>query len=171
MKDGQVQQVASPLEVYHRPANRFVATFIGSPPMNLLAGHIHEGRFESQQGNGQSLRVPVGDALPAGPAVLGFRPEDLLTDQEGIPLTSSKVRHLEYLGHEVVAHFDVAGHVCLARLGTGKTLNDGQPTPLSDSRRCVASVRRRRRGPAAGVNRVGSWIHKKSENVPATEFL
>jgi len=70
MKDGAIQQVGRPLDVYERPANRFVAGFMGMPPMNLLPGKVADARFE-----GAGLRIPL--AAPGGPAVLGIRPEHL----------------------------------------------------------------------------------------------
>jgi len=70
MKDGAIQQVGRPLDVYERPSNRFVAGFMGMPPMNLLPGRIADARFE-----GAGLRIPL--TAPGGPAILGIRPEHL----------------------------------------------------------------------------------------------
>ncbi len=71
MKDGLLQQVGRPLDVYERPANRFVAGFLGSPPMNFLSGRLTGDLFE---GAGLRLRVP---ASGSGDVVLGLRPEHL----------------------------------------------------------------------------------------------
>src|SRR5438477_9438101 len=82
MKDGVVQQVGAPLEIYRRPANTFVAAFLGSPPMNQVTGRLvrRDGWwFEA----GDGFRLPVSDAPPAAggaaerPVVLGIRPEDI----------------------------------------------------------------------------------------------
>jgi multiple sugar transport system ATP-binding protein len=70
MNKGEVQQVGTPIEIYDRPANTFVASFIGNPAMNLLAGEIRAGIFEAP-----GVRVP-GFAAPDGPVTLGFRAED-----------------------------------------------------------------------------------------------
>jgi multiple sugar transport system ATP-binding protein len=79
MREGELQQLASPDEIYDRPANRFVASFVGSPPMNVLEGELDQA--------GQGLAI--GDArlaLPPsvfrtcaaeGASTLGVRPEDL----------------------------------------------------------------------------------------------
>lgn len=77
MKDGVIQQLGRPLDVYERPANRFVAGFMGSPPMNLITGRIvGENGHACFEGAGLRLRVP--SALPPGTeAVLGLRPEHL----------------------------------------------------------------------------------------------
>ena len=85
MKDGYVQQCASALEIYRRPANRFVAGFIGSPPMNFFEGRVVDegGRLWFDEGTGK-LPVPAraAEALRAGAAaggdvVMGVRPEAL----------------------------------------------------------------------------------------------
>jgi multiple sugar transport system ATP-binding protein len=74
MHDGIVEQVGAPLDLYDRPANLFVAGFIGSPAMNFVRGRLQGGSFVSEGG----LQLPVG-AAPAGaegrPAVYGIRPE------------------------------------------------------------------------------------------------
>jgi multiple sugar transport system ATP-binding protein len=86
MKDGIVQQCASALDIYHHPANRFVAGFLGTPPMNFLEGRLVEdgGRLWFDEGTGR-LPVPAraaaalrARAAAAGPEiVLGLRPEAL----------------------------------------------------------------------------------------------
>jgi multiple sugar transport system ATP-binding protein len=81
LRKGRIQQAADPLTLYHRPANRFVAGFIGSPPMNQIEGKIESGGDGAAFARG-SLRIP----LPAVGAwgewngrevVLGVRPEDV----------------------------------------------------------------------------------------------
>src|SRR2546427_5176547 len=83
VKDGVVQQVGAPLDIYHHPANRFVAGFIGSPPMNFLNAEIVEldGRLYL---GGDSLAIRLPDekrktALALGDkrGTLGIRPEDI----------------------------------------------------------------------------------------------
>jgi len=70
MNKGEVPQVGTPIEIYDRPANTFVASFIGNPAMNLLAGEIRAGTFEAP-----GMRV-AGFTVPDGPMTLGFRAED-----------------------------------------------------------------------------------------------
>ncbi len=72
MKEGIIQQVDAPLQLYARPANRFVASFIGSPAMNFVSGSIHAGEFKFGD---DALKVDA--TLPDGPAQLGLRPEHL----------------------------------------------------------------------------------------------
>ena len=85
MKDGYVQQCASALEIYRRPANRFVAGFLGTPPMNFFEGRVVDegGRLWFDEGTGK-LHVPAraAEALRAraaagGDVVMGVRPEAL----------------------------------------------------------------------------------------------
>jgi multiple sugar transport system ATP-binding protein len=102
MNDGELQQVGAPQDVYERPANTFVAQFIGSPPMNVVPGTIE------RSGEAMVLRLPGGAVpLPAplaaaaaasGPQVLvGVRPEHLQIDDGPVKAT---VRVVESLGHE-----------------------------------------------------------------------
>ncbi len=71
MSQGRVQQVGTPTEIYDRPANTFVAGFIGSPAMNLIAGTIQNGTFTAPHMSVPGLRTDV-----SGPVTLGFRAED-----------------------------------------------------------------------------------------------
>jgi multiple sugar transport system ATP-binding protein len=90
MNKGIVQQVGSPTEIYDRPANAFVASFIGSPAMNLIDGTLTSGTFTAQ-----NVTIP-GLAGPDGPVTLGFRAEDAAmadTGQLAAPLYA-----LELLG-------------------------------------------------------------------------
>ena len=70
MKSGLVQQMGTPTEIYDRPANTFVAGFIGNPAMNLLSGTLASGVFQ-----GEKVRIE-GFSAPDGPVTLGFRAED-----------------------------------------------------------------------------------------------
>jgi multiple sugar transport system ATP-binding protein len=80
MNKGQIQQIGSPKFIYDKPANTFVAGFIGSPPMNLISGEIANGVFESG-----SARVAGLPLQLAGKITLGFRAEDatVQTDDKG----------------------------------------------------------------------------------------
>ncbi|GGX51977.1 ABC transporter ATP-binding protein [Tateyamaria omphalii] len=78
MKQGKVQQVGTPTEIYDRPANTFVASFIGSPAMNLMDGTVNGGTFA-----GDNVTIS-GLSAPDGPATLGFRAEDAaLAESDG----------------------------------------------------------------------------------------
>lgn len=121
MNEGVVQQVGPPLEVYQRPANRFVATFIGSPAMNLLDGEIADGRFTSGE-----AAWAVDASLPSGPATLGVRPDDLRLANESEPaLATGHLTTVERLGHETLAHYRLGkaddAPIWIARLPGGAT--------------------------------------------------
>jgi multiple sugar transport system ATP-binding protein len=83
MNGGRIEQAGAPLALYDRPANTFVAGFIGSPAMNLIQGQPGEGGFHAQ--GGAVLPLPPG----ASPRVTtyGVRPEHLVLDPDGIPAT------------------------------------------------------------------------------------
>ncbi|MEM7295054.1 MAG: ATP-binding cassette domain-containing protein, partial [Pseudomonadota bacterium] len=91
MSKGVVQQVGTPTEIYDNPANDFVASFIGSPAMNLMSGTISGGTFSA---HGVSVSGLTG---PEGPATLGFRAEDAEVVTEGGEVTS-EVYSMELLG-------------------------------------------------------------------------
>ena len=78
LRDGRLQQVAAPLDLYDRPANRFVAGFIGSPPMNFFDGRLDTGPIRRFTGRSFALELgPSGNDATARDLVLGIRPEHL----------------------------------------------------------------------------------------------
>ena len=96
MNAGRMEQIGTPEEVYHRPATTFVASFIGSPPMNLIQGHAEGSRFTA---GGQTLTLPT-QAPRSGALVLGLRPEHTGLDRAGAPGWALRVEALEMLGAE-----------------------------------------------------------------------
>jgi len=132
MLDGEVQQVATPTELYTRPVNRFVAGFIGSPPMNFM-----EGTLEADDGNlwfrgaAESLNLVVHadhrrvlDAYSGKRITIGVRPEDFCerTGQTRSVGTSieARVDVVEPLGAETYLYLDVAGQSVTARVQTDR---------------------------------------------------
>lgn len=121
MNAGRIEQMGTPEEVYHQPASTFVASFIGSPPMNLITGRV-QGRHLACAGINLELAV----APPfEGPVQLGVRPEHLqLSADSGWPL---QVEVLEMLGAERLIH---------GRLGQSAftlRLDATQPAPAAGS--------------------------------------
>ena len=92
MEKGVVQQVGSPTEIYDRPANSFVASFIGSPAMNLIEGQLQNGRFTAPGVGIDGLRGADG------PATLGFRAEDAQIALEGSGDIGAPIYSIELLG-------------------------------------------------------------------------
>ncbi len=78
MDGGTIQQIGTPDEIYRDPANAFVASFIGAPPMNLINGEISHGRFHAD-----NVEVQNVDIDTEGPVTLGVRPEDCSVVKSG----------------------------------------------------------------------------------------
>jgi multiple sugar transport system ATP-binding protein len=118
MNQGVLQQVAQPQQLYDRPANLFVAAFIGTPPMNLLEGTIssEDGAFKLTLGPDT---LPLADralaaypgikALPGQPVVVGIRSEALhpAAERSDLPTIGAQVELVESLGSESMAYFHV----------------------------------------------------------------
>ena len=104
MQGGRIEQVGAPLELYDRPANAFVAAFIGSPSMNLLEGRITGGMVDV---GGTRLPLPAGVASDEGREVIyGIRPEHLHEAAEGV---TGKVAVIEPTGSETHVVVRLAG--------------------------------------------------------------
>ncbi len=107
LRDGVIEQAGSPLDLYNRPANRFVAGFIGSPKMNFLDGVIASRTLDSmvvrlQGGESVSLpAVPSGRIADGAPLCLGIRPEHIELTHQGLPM---KVALTEQLGGNTVLY-------------------------------------------------------------------
>lgn len=102
---GQLQQHATPLTAYHNPANAFVASFLGTPPMNLIDGIVENGRFVAGD---LELALPEHLDVADGTCTFGVRPEEVaVVDTGGI---AAEVVGIERLGGESVYHLNVAGH-------------------------------------------------------------
>jgi sn-glycerol 3-phosphate transport system ATP-binding protein len=97
MNAGRMEQIGTPEAVYARPATTFVASFIGSPPMNLMPGRAQDGAFQIG-----STRLPLPSAAPRnGELILGVRPEHARPATSGWPL---QVALVEMLGAERLVH-------------------------------------------------------------------
>jgi multiple sugar transport system ATP-binding protein len=143
---GQLRQCDAPRAIYDRPAHRFVATFVGSPPMNLLPCQIERDAEATRFRPVGTERVlywdrPV-DSLPRGWGGttrifdLGIRPEAIsVRDTNGatehapdmnIASMSARIRRLEFNGPELLATLAVGPHRMIARLPSSQVLEDGQ---------------------------------------------
>jgi multiple sugar transport system ATP-binding protein len=111
MRDGVVEQTGSPLEVYDRPANQFVAGFIGSPSMNFLPGVFRrsDGQARVELPGGVSMQAPAVAAQDGQPVVYGIRPEHIelaAAGQDGVP---GEVVVVEPTGAETQVFAKLAG--------------------------------------------------------------
>ncbi len=131
MKDGNIMQVAEPLELYNHPNNLFVAGFIGSPPMNFFRGRIEqEGPicwFVEDNQQGTPLRVALSDGLSRiassygqRPVVFGLRPEDIREARQvtarPMHTVQAKVEVSEPMGAETYIYLDTGAHSFIARV-------------------------------------------------------
>jgi multiple sugar transport system ATP-binding protein len=92
MENGHIRQIGAPLELYDRPANRFVAGFIGSPSMNLLEGFVRRDGGTHVEVAGRRFPVANAPELTEGRKVtFGVRPEDLSLSEDGLPVTVSVI--------------------------------------------------------------------------------
>jgi multiple sugar transport system ATP-binding protein len=106
LQDGRLQQTGTPEEIYHHPENRFVARFIGTPPMNLLDGSVLEkaGNFSALAGRTDPRRVQIG-----------LRPEHLRITDENQGLLRARLELITPLGGEALVYLDLEGHQVLAK--------------------------------------------------------
>jgi ABC-type sugar transport system ATPase subunit len=128
LKDGIVQQIGSPVDIYERPANRFVAGFFGTPSMNFLSANLVD---KAARGNGFEIPVERSPALrPAsesvGRVVVGVRPErlSLAKDVAKVAL-SGEVAMREVLGAEIVLHVESPAGPLTVRTDAGATARPG----------------------------------------------
>jgi multiple sugar transport system ATP-binding protein len=101
---GVIQQEGPPLELYRNPSNLFVATFIGSPKMNILPCRASEGGVVL--GEGTALAIP---GVTGAPAFLGVRPEHITVTAPGAGHLRGTVGVAEHLGGDSFAYVDVPG--------------------------------------------------------------
>lgn len=121
MRGGAIQQLAEPDVVYHRPANRFVAGFLGSPPMNFISGTLTGGDGSpALRADGFTVPLPQYAASPAAkigsPVILGIRPEDILLGEAAESqdfVWSAEIALRESLGSETLLWSSLGG----ARVG------------------------------------------------------
>lgn len=132
MCDGQVQQIASPQEIYDRPANTFVAGFIGSPPMNLLDGRpsadgttvaVAETRLAADPHLRRGLTRAQGGAVK-----IGIRPEHLTLGEDGIP---GIIENIELLGAQMMIEVRVGNFLMTAQFDRIQGLALGQTVHLT----------------------------------------
>jgi multiple sugar transport system ATP-binding protein len=127
MRGGNVEQVGTPLELYDRPVNMFVAGFLGSPSMNFLRGTI----------DARSLRLPSGEKLAlssvpdsgTGESVVGIRPQDVVID--GATGTAAVVKLVEPTGADTHVLLDVGGIEITSVVNDRVDYVPGQPARVS----------------------------------------
>lgn len=122
LKEGRIQQFDSPTKLYNEPANTFVASFIGSPEMNLFAATltVHAGSASVNVFNATASIDATGLPVLSNETVkLGLRPEHILvnpSDEPGVLWIDAELSHIEYMGSEVFAYFRVNGESITSRV-------------------------------------------------------
>ncbi len=140
MRDGHIEQVGTPEEVFQRPATRFVAGFIGSPTMNLRDAEIADGKMVFANGDALPIPPQFRDKVSAGgKVVFGIRPDDVFPAGHGIHSGDATDVHTidvpvsitEPLGNETLVFAEFAGDDWIARMLNPKTLHPGDRVDLS----------------------------------------
>ncbi|SCB60485.1 carbohydrate ABC transporter ATP-binding protein, CUT1 family [Rhizobium aethiopicum] len=131
MRDGRIEQLGTPEEIYNNPATLYVATFVGAPPMNLLKVTARDGRL-GLSGTDISAPLPArfrGAAGNGRDLILGIRPESLRTDAAG-PSIEATVEVAELTGPELVVTALVGNQRLMACLPPRTPVRDGQKLTL-----------------------------------------
>ena len=129
MKDGYVQQVGTPRELYFNPANVFVAGFIGEPPMNFVRGKVQDGciAFGDQQISLKDVRQDCA-ALEGKEVVFGFRPEAIvLQEQEGAARIDCRVELTEMLGDNTNVYITSGQQQAILKVDSHDTPETDEP--------------------------------------------
>jgi ABC-type sugar transport system ATPase subunit len=129
MRDGEIEQVGSPMEIYSNPISYFVADFFGSPSMNLMAGKIeHADGTTRFRGKSFSTTLPgrLKDAA-AGPATFGIRPEHVGVRLDSAGEVVLPVRLIEPLGKDTLLYFDDGSARAFVAVTEGLTMADLKP--------------------------------------------
>lgn len=137
LKDGYIQQVGTPLEVFERPVNRFVARFIGNPPITILDGIIETNSNNAILRMGSlSLPVPGDSRLSNGQRVqVGIRPDSIKTGHNATTFpdewkVEAEIIVSEILGGQSLLEFSVGGNTLVAELEGRVVLNPGETIEL-----------------------------------------
>jgi multiple sugar transport system ATP-binding protein len=126
MNGGNIEQIGRPLDLYDRPANLFVAGFIGSPAMNMVKGTISGGQLRMEDGTAWPLPTN-GSGAKEGPAVYGVRPEHLKLDSGGIPAT---VQVVEPTGSETQVLMRIGGQSIIGAFRERVSAKPGEILPV-----------------------------------------
>ena len=141
MNAGRIEQVGPPQELYHNPATRFVAGFIGSPAMNFIAVKVlNDGGLSVQMPGGERLAIPPQRAnryaaFAGRDMTLGIRPEHLTEvsghEKPGVGVIQAPVDVVEPMGMETLVHFPLGGVAMTARVAPETPARPGEMLPLA----------------------------------------
>jgi multiple sugar transport system ATP-binding protein len=146
MKDGDIMQVAEPLELYNNPANMFVAGFIGSPPMNFIHGWLKRSgshlEFVEKNDSNPGMSIMLDESLSRRAQayvdkaiVFGIRPEDVNDTTNAAPESGHacevKVEVSEPMGHETNLYLNSGAHSFIARVRSTDRFETNQMVNVS----------------------------------------
>jgi len=136
LNKGRIEQVGTPLDLYHRPTNLFVAGFIGSPQMNFIQGEIAgsaPGGVEVRLPGGRAVSLPIQaeNLRPGEPVTLGIRPDHLHVRENG--LLSGRIELVEQLGENHLLYVDAGGLRLTVREAGDSRHRAGQTVALAFS--------------------------------------
>src|SRR5450830_1561456 len=123
MNKGRAEQIGTPAQVYGTPATTFVASFIGSPPMNLLNGQLSADGSNFTFDDGSTVELPASKNIGGGVRILGIRPEHLHLGRPGLNM---QVELVEALGAELLVHTRCGGQSMVIRCAAGTDVAMGQ---------------------------------------------
>ncbi|MBV2183293.1 MAG: ABC transporter ATP-binding protein [Rhizobium sp.] len=129
MRDGRIEQIGTPEEIYNRPATLYVAGFVGAPPMNLLDATMSEGRLHLT-GSEEAIAIPTrlqGTLVEGQPVCIGIRPERLRLADPGRPgqAIKARVELIEMTGPELVVMAKAGNQRLTACLPTNSPIASG----------------------------------------------
>ncbi len=134
MKDGFIQQVDDPITLYDNPVNKFVASFIGTPPMNFIDGKIEVQGDDTYFVADGDVKLPVYEEHQAllkpyagKDVTFGIRPEDIGSSEaaESAPTIKLKVKVIEPMGAETILYLDIGGATIISRVDAHKRYTIG----------------------------------------------
>jgi len=135
MKDGHIVQTGTPLELFERPVDTFVATFIGSPPMNLVDGEIDGGKVRFADGTTVPLAAGLKEISNGRKVRFGFRAEDLtpvghgLAEMSGAARLDLTIGLAEPLGSETILLTELAGTEVQGKMFNPRPVKSGEVLP------------------------------------------
>lgn len=135
LHEGKIQQVGKPIDIYNYPANPFVATFIGAPPMNLAKGEFDKATSELVLGGEIRLPVPMDESgkLPTTTMTVGIRPENLYPvtpETKAEDIFHTTVTNVEILGNETVFSFTIGEEEWMAKWSGQWHIDIGDQLPV-----------------------------------------
>ena len=124
MNGGRAEQIGTPAAVYAKPATTFVASFIGSPPMNLMNGRVATDGNSFVLENAAPIQLPfTHNAIAGHDCILGLRPEHLLFGQPGLSMRAELV---EALGADLLVHASIGDQTLVMRVPAATAVETGQ---------------------------------------------